>query len=179
MKYSTAATSAAALPLLLASSALARTHGPNRVSHLAGRAGASSLTARDESCKCGNSIGGTYYPSFYDIDFTQSCVSNSKAALEAAGLVVNDGWGMGTTAPDGTNVVGAAGNLRYLGKEGLGFVVPGGQQEGGQVSGAEIMYKGPDGQGIVRAVVEADIKIDGQLGTCQSVVSSDNRPSLT
>lgn len=117
-------------------------------------------------CQCGYSISalnGAYMPGYFSIDFRNT---HSVEDLVSAGFVVNNGWQSGAAASDGTVAYGDVNNFRFA-ADGLHFVVPGGQGQGGIVSSAEIQY----GDGFTKVYSEAEIQVDATPGTCQAFVS--------
>ncbi|WVQ93351.1 hypothetical protein IAU59_000419 [Kwoniella sp. CBS 9459] len=116
------------------------------------------------SCQCGyilSQYNNAYFPSAIVVDFS---TVTDIAQLAAMGLVVADGWRIGSTNDaDGTYCTSSASNMRLAGGA-LEFIVPGGQS-GGILSGAELQTE----QAVMGGVFTMSAQLDPGHGTCQAI----------
>lgn len=131
-----------------------------------------TTTAMTKSSTAATTISSSLTIAKLKSAYTQSKTINfstlsSTSQLEAQGLSINTGWGIGSTAPDGGHCSGSANNIAI--KNGtLQLTVPGGQKKGGPTTGAELTF----GSELLGGVFEMVAQLDGTPGTCQSMVGS-------
>ncbi|WVF65705.1 hypothetical protein IAT40_000436 [Kwoniella sp. CBS 6097] len=126
--------------------------------------GGTGVADSNGSCQCGyilSQYNNAYFPSAIVVDFSSMTDISQLAAL---GLVVVDGWRVGSTNDaDGTYCTGSASNVQ-LAAGALQFTVPGGQS-GGVISGAELQTE----EAVMGGVFTMSAQLDPGHGTCQAI----------